>query len=152
MVNPVSFWFHKHVKGITPSLIQIANEDMEDILYLTDNNQDLEYKGHIYKSAYIKINPPKQTTDSVGNASMTIGCVDQQMIQLVRELKTPPIVSFVASYLEDGVFSELMGYDMLFKNISWDASTMSGDLTLDSLLMDSFPSGEFTPFTTTGIA
>jgi len=148
----VNFFLDQFKKGTAPVLIKIYHEDLGTPLYLTDNNEDLTYDGITYKKAYFKINLPEVTKDSMGNASIEMGCVDQQIIELVRSLTTPPNIKFVATYLEDGVYSELAGYDMIMSNVKWDAKKLTADLTLDLVLNYEFPAGSFTPFNCPGVA
>ena len=148
----VNFFLDQFKKGTAPVLIKIYHEDLGTPLYLTDNNEDLTYNGITYKKAYFKINLPEVTKDSMGNASIEMGCVDQQIIEIVRSLTTPPNIKFVATYLEDGVYSELAGYDMIMSNVKWDAKKLTADLTLDLVLNYEFPSSSFTPFNCPGVA
>lgn len=148
----VNFFHDQFKKGSAPILIKIYHEEMDEPLYLTDNNEDLTYQGITYKHAYFKITLPEVTRESMGNASIEIGCVDQQLIRIVRTLTTPPNIKFVATYLEDGVYSELAGYDMILSNVKWDAKTLSADLTLDLVLNYEFPAGSFTAFNCPGVA
>lgn len=148
----VNFFHDQFKKGCTPVLIKVYHEDMAEPLYLTDNNEDLTYDGNTYKSAFFRINLPEVTKESMGNASIEMGCVDQQLIQIIRSLTTPPNIKFVATYLEDGVFSEFAGYDMIMSNVKWDAKKLTADLTLDLVLNYEFPSGSFTPFNCPGVA
>jgi hypothetical protein len=71
---------------------------------------------------------------------------------MIRSIRTPPNIKFVATYLEDGVYSELAGYDMIMSNVKWDAKRMTADLVLDLVLNYEFPSGSFTPFNCPGVA
>lgn len=148
----VNFFHDQFKKGCTPVLIKVYHDDMAEPLYLTDNNEDLTYDGNTYKSAFFRINLPEVTKDSMGNASIEMGCVDQQLIQIIRSLTTPPNIKFVATYLEEGVFSEFAGYDMIMSNVKWDAKKLTADLTLDLVLNYEFPSGSFTPFNCPGVA
>lgn len=148
----VNFFHDQFKKGCSPVLIKIYHEDMEEPLYLTDNNEDLIYDGNTYKHAFFNVTLPEVTKDSMGNATIEIGCVDQQLIEIVRSLRTPPNIKFVATYLEDGVYSSLAGYDMIMSNVRWDAKTMMADLSLDLVLNYDFPSGSFTPFNCPGVA
>ena len=148
----VDFFHDQYKKGSTPVLIKIYHPEMADPLYLTDNNEDLTYNGHVYKKAFFRINLPEVTKDSMGNATIEMGCVDQQIIEIIRSLTTPPNIKFVATYLEEGVYSDLAGYDMIMSNLNWDAKSLTADLTLDLVLNYDFPSGSFTPFNCPGVA
>jgi len=148
----VNFFHDQFKKGCSPVLIKIYHEEMDEPLYLTDNNEDLTHKGITYHKAFFKINLPEVTKDSMGNASIEMGCVDQQIVNIIRSISTPPNIKFVATYLEDGVYSELAGYDMVMTNVKWDAKKMSADLTLDLVLNHEFPAGSFTAFNCPGVA
>ena len=145
--------FRKNLPGFTATLLQISHEDLDAPLCLANNNEDLTYMGNVYKKASFEIELPEQDENSMGNARISLGVVDQQLIEIIRTISTPVTVSFIANYLEDGVFSYLDGgYDMLLKNVNWNATTLAGDLVLDSILNFNFPSGEFNPHNTNGIA
>lgn len=146
------FFHDQFKKGAAPVLIKIYHDDLDEPMYLTDNNEDLTYGGITYKHAYFKITLPEVTKDSMGNARIEIGCVDQQLIRAIRTLTTPPNIKFVATYLEDGIYSELAGYDMILSNVTWNAKTLTADLTLDLVLNYEFPSGSFTAFNCPGVA
>lgn len=148
----VNFFHDQFKKGSAPVLIKIYHEDMSEPLYLTDNNEDLTYDGNTYKHAYFKINLPEVSKESMGSASIEMGCVDQKIVEIVRSLKTPPNIKFVATYLEEGVYSRLAGYDMIMSNVKWDARKLTADLALDLVLNYEFPSGTFTPFNCPGVA
>ena len=148
----VNFFHDQFKKGSAPVLIKIYHEEMSEPLYLTDNNEDLTYDGITYKHAYFKINLPEVTKDSMGNASIEMGCVDQQIVNIVRSISTPPNIKFVAEYYENGEYSRLAGYDMIMSNVKWDAKRLTADLTLDLVLNHEFPAGSFTPFNCPGVA
>lgn len=148
----VNFFHDKFKKGSSHVLIKIHHEEMDEPIYLTDNNEDLEYQGITYKKAYFKIQLPEVTKDSMGNASIEMGCVDQQLIKVIRSLKTPPNIKFVATYLENGEYSSLAGYDMILSNVNWNATKLTADLALDLVLNHEFPSGTFNPFNCPGVA
>ena len=146
-----NFFHDQFKKGSAPVLIKIYHDELSSPLYLTDNNEDLTYEGITYKKAYFKINLPEVTKDSMGNASIEMGCVDQQIIKIIRSISSPPNVKFVASYYENGEYSRLAGYDMIMSNVRWDAKKLTADLALDLVLNHEFPSGSFTPFNCPGV-
>lgn len=148
----VDFFHDQFKKGSAPVLIKIYHDEMDTPLYLTDNNEDLTYNGIVYKHSYFKITLPEVSKESMGNASIEMGCVDQQIINVIRSITTPPNIKFVAAYYEDGVFSELAGYDMVMSNVKWNSRTLTADLTLDLVLNYEFPSGAFTAFNCPGVA
>lgn len=148
----VNFFHDQFKKGCSTVLIKIYHDEMTEPLYLTDNNEDLTYQGITYKHAYFKINLPEVAKDSMGNASIEMGCVDQQIVEAIRSVRTPPNIKFVAQYYENGEYSSLAGYDMIMSNVKWDSKKLTADLALDLVLNYEFPSGSFTPFNCPGVA
>jgi hypothetical protein len=144
--------FKKNVEGSTPILLKVSHKDMESPLYLTDNSQPLIYEGNRYMPAYFKITLPEASKESVGLAKITMGAVDLSIVNLVRNMKTPLKIKFMAEYYEDGIFSRLDSFEFELININWNAMAIEGELTFKSLLDVEFPCGEFTNITTPGIA
>ena len=124
--------FKKNMEGWIPILIQISHPDITT-LYLTDNNEALTYGGHTYSPAYFTIDIPEQAEDADGTASFVIGCVDRQIINIIRTVDYLNI-AFVAKYYDGANFSNLDGYTMKLKSISWDAVSANGDLYWDNVL------------------
>jgi hypothetical protein len=144
--------FKKNVEGSTPILLKVSHTDMEEPLYLTDNSQSLVYEGNTYMPAYFKITLPEASKESVGLAKITMGAVDLRIINLVRNMRSPLKIKFMAEYYEDGIFSRLDSFEFELINIKWNAMAIEGELTFKSLLDVEFPCGEFTSITTPGIA
>lgn len=144
--------FKKRVPGMVPILIKITHDELSESILLTDNNQPLTFEGEIYKPATFMFTFPEQSTDSVGLAKLSMGSVDLQLINIVRNLTTPLQIRVVAEYYEDGNFSLLDGLNFELINVGWDALVLSGDLSFKSLLDMDFPSGEFSSLTTPGVA
>jgi hypothetical protein len=144
--------FKKNVTGSTPILLKVSHKEMKKALYLTDNSHALVYEWNTYVPAYFKITLPEASKESVGLAKITMGAVDLSVINLVRNMRTPLKIKFMAEYYEDGIFSWLDSFEFELININWNAIAVEGDLTFKSLLDVEFPSGEFSSITTPGAA
>ena len=142
--------FSRVKSGIGSTLLKISHESLSQPLYLTDNNAPLTYQSHTYQPYFFKFEAPEENEDTDGSAVLTIGSVDQQMIDLVRSVDpaNPPTVEVVAVWIENWqsqpVFSKLSGYKFIVVGTDWNASTMSLTLGLDSLLNYDIPFDKFT--------
>lgn len=141
----------KYLRGSTPILCEISHPYLKENICLTDNNRKIEYEGKTYLPSTIKAKLPDSSEDSTGNATITISVIDQQLIELVRNIDTPPTFKVIACYYEDGIISRLDGYQFIMTNLSCDAISMTADLTNDLMLEYAFPNGESTTITTPGI-
>lgn len=142
--------FSRVKSGVGATLLKIEHSDLESPLYLTDNNESITYDGHTYQPYFFRFEAPEENEDTDGSATLTIGSVDQTMIDLVRSIDTfdPPTVTIVAVWVEnwqsEPVFSQLSGYKFIIIGADWNASTMSLTLGLDALLNYDIPFDKFT--------
>lgn len=140
--------FKKNMEGWIPILIQISHPDI-DTLYLTDNNEILNYGGQDYSPAFFTIDIPEQAEDADGIANFVIGCVDREITEIIRQVDYLNI-TFVAEYYDGENFTNLDGYTMKLKSINWDAVSANGELYWDNVLPLEF-GGSFGAIATPGI-
>ncbi len=151
MTRPiVPFSRVKH--GVGATLLVIS--DGTTTLYLTDNNEQISYtyggQSRTFIPYFFKFEAPEDTADNDGTATLTVGSVDQQLIDIVRSIapSTPPTVEVIAVWIEnwenEPVYSELSGYKFVVAGVDWNASTMSLTLGLDNLLNYDIPCDKFT--------
>lgn len=150
--------FSRVKSGIGSTLLKIEHNSLPAPLYLTDNNRPLTYESHTYQPYFFKFEAPEESDDTDGSAVLTIGSVDQQMIDLVRSVDpaNPPTVTVEAVWIENWqsqpVFSKLVGYKFIIVGTEWNASTMSLTLGVDSLLNYDIPFDKFTTVNDEGAA
>ena len=150
--------FSRVKTGIGSTLLKISHASLPAPFYLTDNNEPLTYNGNTYQPYFFQFEAPEEREDSDGSAVLTIGSVDQQMIDLVRSVNpaNPPTVEVVAVWIEnwqnEPVFSRLNGYKFIIVGTEWNASTMSLTLGLENLLNYDIPFDKFTTVNDEGAA
>lgn len=142
--------FNRVKSGVGSTLLKIEHSSLDAPLYLTDNNRPITYDGNTYQPYFFKFEAPEENEDTDGSAVLTIGSVDQTMIDIVRSVdpSNPPTVTVVAVWIEnwqsEPVFSRLSGYRFIIAGAEWNASTMSLTLGLDTLLNYDIPYDKFT--------
>jgi hypothetical protein len=141
----------KFLAGSTPILVKIEHPDLENPIYLTDNNKSIDYEGNAYIPTTMTAKLPENSSETNANATITLSAIDQRMTELVRSISTPPTLTIIACYYSNGIISKLDGYQFSLTNITIDAISMTADLINDFALEYSFPNGESTSITTPGI-
>ena len=142
----------RFLDGSTPILCKIEHEDLDEPIYLTDNNKSITYEENVYQPCFMKAKLPDSSSDTNGNATITISAVDQQMIRLARTIDTPATFTIEACFYKSGVISRLDGYQFSMTGITCDAVSFTAQLTNDLALEYAFPNGESTPITTPGVS
>lgn len=142
--------FSRVKTGIGATLIKITHPDLSDVMYICDNNESITYNNIEYLPYYFTFEPPEQTDDSDGTATLTVSSVDRQIINMIRKASATvkPVVEIVAVWIDNDendepVFSELSGYIFEIAGAQMDAKSAVLTLTVDTLCLYDFPGDEF---------
>tara|TARA_Y100000310_G_scaffold331890_2_gene406357 strand:+ start:1290 stop:1787 length:498 start_codon:yes stop_codon:yes gene_type:complete len=89
---------------------------------------------------------PSQEEDTPPRARLSIDNVDREIVAAIREASGDPISVTVRVVTDADKDTSLVG-DLVFAltNVSFDATTVSGDLSYEPLLDEPFPEGVFGP-------
>lgn len=138
--------FSRVKTGVGATLIKISHPVLDEPIYLCDNNEEISYKGNVYMPYWFQFEPPEQTDDTDGSATLTISAVDRQISNIIRSApaNVRPQVEIVAVWVENDengepVFSELSGYVFEIAGAEIDAKSVVCTLGLDTLILYDFP-------------
>lgn len=99
--------YRLNVGGSFPIFIDVVHEDISGgIIRLVNAKEDMVYDGYTYRAASFRLTPPKYADGKFGNGTITISCIDQEVvvfIRTMRALKGRPKATVVAAfYFEAG--------------------------------------------------
>lgn len=136
-------------------LLTITHEDLAEPIRLTTDATErkssvpLLYRtmsrGDEYLYVGVDITLPDEQDKSPPTSKLTIANVTRDLIPLARSVSTPPAVrieAVLASALDD---VEMTWPSMDMTNLTYDASSLQFDLTMDALVTEPYPSGTFSP-------
>jgi hypothetical protein len=139
----------KNLNGVIPILCEIVYIDEEDIeqhIYLTDNNESILWDGvsssigtgNEYLPCAIRYTMPDNQSGE--GAKLSISSVDQTITKILREIDNSPTFIIKAMLIENPlsgspIISELDGQNFLLNNISGTATTIQATLGT-ALLLD----------------
>ena len=154
----------RELSGATPVLVKIDSEELRNLeadfggtIYLTDNGEDIEYKGHIYKACSLQYRMPSIDSQGDGSGNMTISAIDQRIIKVMRTLKKSPIFSIIAAYHEgepggEPTILQLDRQQMKMTSITWDVNSLKANLSPRTLVGFNFPAHICTVINTPGLS
>lgn len=133
-----------HTWAITPTLIEISSAETAFLAYaplgvlrFCNNTESLTYLGNIYLPYAFTVDYPGETEDTITNARLTIDATDQTIVAAVRSLTNPPTVTAKAMFFPDdglGTFEVLIPWTYTLRHVSFNASSVSGDLIYEDRL------------------
>lgn len=128
-----------------PDAIRVCSAPVEAFSDLGDNVYGVTSNGNRYLFLPFEIELPQDDKTGAVTAKLTIDNVSREIVSYARSVKSAMNVSIqcVLSNALDDV--ELEYNDFKLTNVSYNAFTVQGDLSIDYLGLEPFPCGRFTP-------
>ncbi|KGT75790.1 hypothetical protein MA20_31835 [Bradyrhizobium japonicum] len=136
-------------------LLTITHPELVDPIRLTTDaterksNDPLIYRtmsrGDEFIYAGVDITIPDEQDRSPPASKLTIANVTRDLIPLARSVSTPPSVMIEAVLASDLSTVEMSWPALDMVNLTYDASFLQFDLTMDALVTEPYPSGTFSP-------
>ncbi len=116
---------------------------------IAETDEDVTYgvmsRGKAFTFLPLEITLPSEEEEAAPRASLTIHNVTRQVTPAIRELSGPPdvLLEVILARTPDLIEASFAGFKM--SGIQYDAETVSGQLTVDSLAREPFPAHTFSP-------
>jgi hypothetical protein len=125
--------------------IRISSIPVEKFADLGENVYGCTSNGKRYIFLPFDITLPQDDKTGAVTAKLTIDNVNRQIVQYARQTKSAINVDIQLILSNDLDTVEMEFKDFKLTNVSYDAFTVSGDLSVDYLGLEPFPCGRFTP-------
>ena len=138
--------------AVLNEFLTITHPDLASPIYVVNNTQAIIRGGHTYLPFAFKVDLPTDKDGSIGNAKLTIDAVDLSIITAIRSISSRASVGIVIALAGSpdatpecnlGTFS--------WKNLIYNRTTVSGDLSYDDILDTLIPNDTFTPIYVPGV-
>lgn len=126
-------------------LLTLDHPELSTPIRVCSDAVDVLSRGNTFISFNFNITLPLESGDSPPRAKLQIDNVDRQIIQTVRSISSAPnlTVEIVRSGDLDTV--EVQFLDFTLNNITYNAMTVSGDLSFEDFLREPYPAAVFDP-------
>lgn len=118
-----------------PVLLQIESPVFDGgEICLANNKTDMVYDGKTYRAAAFEFAPPKYTDKRIGNATLSISTVNQEVTIAIREMQERARATVIAAfYYEDGVltFEPLEEWSFLLQKVDWNEMIATWEMIFD---------------------
>lgn len=126
-------------------LLTIEHEELAEPLYFSLDAVNTVSRGHTFLALPFDLTPPEESGERPPAARLTLDNIDRQIVALLRSITTPLTVKFEVVRAADPETVEAVWDGFKLRNLSYNALTLQGDLTLEDFLREPFPSGIFSP-------
>lgn len=102
-------------------------------------------RGSTFLYAGIDLTLPDEVDKSPPASKLTVENVDLGLIPLARSVNSPPAILIEAVLASAPDTVEMTFPALNMSNLTYDAAALNFDLTMDSLVTEPFPAGNFSP-------
>ena len=141
----VSAVFAAETAEIFLVLLTMEHPDLAQPIRVVHNQQDIDSRGNTYTRFAFLPKFPDNIEGQVPRAELVIDNVSLEIVREIRQLRTAPTVKLevIRAAAPDTV--EMSLPEFYLRNVTWDAETIRGTLSLDNVVQERFPALAFTP-------
>jgi hypothetical protein len=137
--------FAQETDAVFVTLLTIEHSSIEPIRVCLDGQQVVS-NGQTFEPFPFEIRLPKRNGQEMPRVTLRIDNVDQQIIQALRAIDTPPQVTAEVVLTESPDTREAGPYDMTLRSArAPNASEILGELAFEDVLNQPWPAASFTP-------
>jgi len=126
-------------------LLTIDHAELADPIRVVNNIENVFSRGNTYTAFPFEITLPGDDEDRPPGVNLSIGNVDRSVIIALRGLSSSPTVVLELVTTNDVNAVEIGPLEFTFDTITYDAITVSGDLTYEPILTQNYPAHSFVP-------
>lgn len=126
-------------------LVEIDHDDFASPIRVCNDSVDITSNGDVYLAYPFQIELPSDEDGDMPQARLTIDNVDRSLTASIRAIQTPPSVRIMVVLVSDPDVIEIDLPGFVFTNISYDALTITGTISIESFMNEPFPGDVFTP-------
>lgn len=126
-------------------LLTLDHDDLDAPIRVNNSGADITSNGENFIAFPFDIVLPDDPEGAAPRARLAIDNVDRQIISAVRGLSSAPTILMQVIRVSDPDVIEAEWPDFKMTNISYDAKTVQGDLTIEEFTTEPYPASVFSP-------
>ena len=126
-------------------LLTFEHEDLESPIYITSETVETQSRGHTYLPFPFDLVLPDEVENRSPRARLTVENVSQEILKVVKALKTPAHITMEVIRAGDSDTVEAVFPAFKLTNVKYNALTLQGDLTIEDFTAEPYPATVFTP-------
>jgi hypothetical protein len=117
-------------------LLTISHPSLSTPIYLVNNTVDIVSRGTTYIGLPFDIDLPNEDQDAPGAATLSVDNVSRVIVDAVRAMDVPATITLEVILASDPDTVEIAFYDMVLRNVTYDATTIKGSLQWEDILVE----------------
>jgi hypothetical protein len=126
-------------------LITISHAEWDETIRVAMNGTDIESRGETFIAYPFDLVVPDDSSDRPPQASLTIDNIDRRITESLESTITPPTIDIEIIRSSDPETVEVSWEGLTLREVKYNKTAVSGTLTYEDMVKESFPKGTFTP-------
>ena len=126
-------------------LLTIAHADISPSITVVNNNADIVSNGTTFTALPFDITLPDNKENSPTRATLSIDNVSREIATHIRNITTAPTITIQVIRAADPDTIEIEFVPLTLRNVSWNFTTISGELVGENMETEPYPAGQFSP-------
>ncbi len=118
------------------TLIEISHPSLVTPLRFVNNTVDIIRNGNTYTAVAFDFTPPVDEEGTIQNASVAIDGVDRSIVEVIRDLTTPPTLTTYIILASDPDNEEAGPWEFVLRNVNYNVTSISGDLVYQNYIQE----------------
>lgn len=132
-------------------LLEIAHADLAETIRLVNNHTAITHGGETYSPFYFTLALPQEDNGKFGSVALIMDNVDRSIVYAVRSISSAAAITVKVVLADSPDTVEIQLADMVLRNVTYDAHTVSGELIYEERINYQVPGLLFTPNNFPGI-
>lgn len=132
-------------------LLTIEHADLAAAIRVVNNTESVTSNGNTFTPYPFRVTLPDDKGDSAPRGRIEIDNVSREIAQAIRNISSAPDITISLILASDPDTIERSFTSFKMRNVKWDTSKVSGDLTIEDFTSEPYPAGEFVPSKWPGI-
>ena len=132
-------------------LLTISHADLTDDIRVVHNTENVTSRGDLFVGFAFELSLPLDSHERPPVAELRIDNVSQEIALAIRSISSAPSVKIEIIRAADPGTVELSLDGFMLRDVSWDAASVTGSLTLDDIATEPYPAGIFSPASFPGL-
>lgn len=132
-------------------LVTIRHAPTGDVFRVCANTEDIVSRGQRFAAYAFQVTAPVESGEEIGNVEFQLDNVTLLLVDMLRRITAPAAFLIEVVLASDPDYVEYTIADLLLREVTWNATTISGKLMLDDVLNQRFPRDVYDPIQYAGL-
>jgi len=132
-------------------ILSLEHPEFDSPVCVVNNTEPITSNGITYNPFPFQIDLPREEEGQISKATLKIDAIDRSLIEKIRTIDTPMDATLSVLLASQPDTIEAGPFNFKVKNVTYNATVISGDLIYEDVLKLRYPKNVFDPYDFPGL-